>query len=175
VRTKRRVIAYWLIPAKSERELFRKLIRILAREFDAPAFEPHVTLFSAPEARRLPKSVLRSVTGTPVRLQIRETAFSMKYTKTLYVRLAPNKSLEKLVVNLGRAVKARAKAPGDPHISLLYKRLPMRIKEELASAIKLPLAVVTFDSIKAVRCTTPTATAADVKAWRVIAAKRLAG
>ena len=46
-------IVYWLMPAKSERELFRQLIRILAKEFDAPHFEPHLTLFATRKAQRL--------------------------------------------------------------------------------------------------------------------------
>jgi Cyclic phosphodiesterase-like protein len=171
---KRRVIAYWLIPAKSERELFRKLIRILAREFDAPAFEPHLTLFAAPEKRTLPKTILQSINAAPVRLRIRETAFSAKYTKTLFVRFASNKSLKNLVARLGRAAKARANVPRDPHLSLLYKKLPSRIKKELVSAMKFPIREVRFDSIKAVRCRRPTETGADVKAWRALATKRLA-
>jgi hypothetical protein len=172
---KRRVIAYWLIPATSERELFRKLIRILAREFDAPLFEPHLTLFATSENPTSPKKILQNIDARPIRLRIRGIAFSPKYTKTLFVRFAPSKSLENIVADVGDAVKAQVNVPRDPHVSLVYKKLPKRTKEELVSAMKFPLREVLFDSIKAVRSSSPTETAADVKAWRVVAARRLLG
>jgi hypothetical protein len=41
---KKIVTIYWLIPANPERELFLELVRILAKQFGAPKFEPHLTL-----------------------------------------------------------------------------------------------------------------------------------
>jgi hypothetical protein len=92
-----------------------------------------------------------------------------KFTKTLFVRFVPAKSLDQLAADLAGGTKS----VGDPHLSLVYKKLPMRTKRELASTIKLPFRKVAFDSIKAVRCPFPTKTRADVKAWRVMAAKSL--
>ena len=168
-------IVYWMVPAKSEAELFRQLIRILARQFDAPEFGPHLTLLAMRKTRTSPKKVLEGIKASPVRLRIRGTAFSVKYTKSLFVRFAPNKSLERIVRQLGQAIKAPTKAVPDPHVSLLYKNLPTRMKKELASAIKFPFAAVTFDSIQAVRTALPIRDARDVRAWKVLATKRLSG
>ena len=52
-------IAYWLLPEKAAREVFTNEIRELARRFQAPAFEPHVTVFIASENSRNPAEVLR--------------------------------------------------------------------------------------------------------------------
>jgi hypothetical protein len=41
--------------------------------------------------------------------------------------------------------------------------------------MKVPLAEVTFDAIKAVRCVSPAKSRADVEAWRVVAAASLSG
>src|SRR5437660_1675571 len=38
------VIAYWLIPAEPAHRFFQRLIEDLARRYDAPLFEPHVTI-----------------------------------------------------------------------------------------------------------------------------------
>ena len=84
--------------------------------------------------------------------------------------LAPSKSLDQLVVDLAGA----RRSVRDPHLSLLYKKLPDSTKKQLASTIKLPFREVVFDSIKAVRCVSPTQTRADVESWRTIASKRLA-
>lgn len=170
---KKRVIAYWLIPAEPARELFHKIIEILAKEFTAPRFEPHLTIAATPEGQESPRSILRQLKAKPIRLRVRGIGFSSKFTKTLFVRFSRSKSLQRLVVDLGRATKARVRLPADPHLSLVYKKLPPSVKRELASAIKLPFSRVIFDSIKAVRCASATQSAADVKTWRIVATKNL--
>jgi hypothetical protein len=163
---KKTVIVYWLIPAEPERELFRSLIKILAKQFDAPIFDPHLTLCFGQD-RTSPRQLLRHVVAPIVRMPVRDVACSSKFTKTLFVRLKPSHALDKLAREFGCAARS------DPHVSLLYKDLPTRTKREVAATIKLPFRSVRFDSIKAVRCTSPTATSRDVQSWRVLGTKRL--
>jgi 2'-5' RNA ligase len=160
------VIVYWLIPAKAERELFRALIRILAKQCAAPVFEPHLTLCFSRDAQS-PKKVLRRISAPAVRLQVRDVAYSSKFTKTLFIRLKPKPALNKLTRDLG------GDAPRDPHVSLIYKKLSARTKKQLAATIRLPFRSVSFDAIKAVRCISPATTGRDVQSWRVVAMKRL--
>jgi Cyclic phosphodiesterase-like protein len=169
--SKNATLVYWLVPAQPARELFRELIRILSKEFDAPRFEPHLTIFAEPQNPQ--SDVLRRLKAKRVRLQIRGISYSAKFTKTLFVRLNSNKSLEKLVADLGDVAKKPIKSPVEPHISLLYKKLPPSVKRQLTSTIKLPFKQVIFDSIKTVRCTAPTRDSADVKAWRIVATRNL--
>jgi 2'-5' RNA ligase len=168
-------IIYWLVPAKLENELFRELIRILAKQFDAPRFEPHLTLLASPDRRQSASKVLQQIDASPIRLRVRGITFSSKFTKTLFVRFESNKSLKKLATNLGHAAKTRAPSLRDPHLSLLYRRLPAPVKKELAATIKLPFREVTFPSIIAVRSALPIRSRSDVKAWKVVARKRLSG
>jgi 2'-5' RNA ligase len=180
---KKTAIVYWLVPAEPERALLREIIRILAKQYSAPGFEPHLTLFAVPQDRQLSGTVLRKIKAAPIRLKIRGVSYSAKFTKTLFVRFQPNRALEKLAVDLvrqsdglvlrGRAAGVRVKVPADPHLSLLYKKIPAAAKKQLASTLKLPIREVVFDSIKAVRCAFPTKTAADVAAWRAIAKQKL--
>ncbi len=163
---KKSVIVYWLVPAKAERELFREIVRILAKQFDAPTFEPHLTLGLAQD-RQSAQRVLRRLKASPIRLRLRGISHSSKFTKTLFVRFGPNKSLGKLIVDLG------CKSVRDPHVSLLYQNMSILTRRELARTIRLPFREVAFTSIKAVRCVSPTTTRADVKSWRVVATKRL--
>lgn len=159
----------WLIPAAAEHELFREVVRILAQQFEASRFEPHLTLCEA--NRKQPAQQLRKVKSGPLRLRIIDVAHSAKFTKTLYVRCRPNESLKQLVTDLGGDPKKLR----DPHVSLLYKKLPPSIRSELAASIKLPFREIVFDRVKTVTCTTPTETSKDVKGWRVIATKKLFG
>lgn len=172
---KKSITVYWLSPAEPERELFAEIIRILARQFDAPRFEPHVTLFAAPQDRQSASKTLRQISASPIRLKIRGISHSTKFTKTLFVRLSSSAALKRLIVDLAHVTKSRTKSLADPHVSLLYKRIPTAAKKMLTSTIKLPFHEVVFDSIKAVRCRVPVQARSDVKAWRVIATKSLSG
>lgn len=170
---KKIAIAYWLVPAEPRRELLREIIGILAKQFDAPRFEPHVTILAAPGTGKSPKQILKQIQAKPIRLRLCGIGFSSQFRKTLFVRLTPNKAFERLVVDLSDATKSRAKRVPDPHVSLLYTQLPVRAKRELALTIKLPFHGVVFDSIKAIRSASPIKTRDDVEAWRVVARRSL--
>lgn len=172
-RMKKTATVYWLLPAKPERDLFCEVVRILRKEFRAPNFEPHLTLFSTAKDRQSPKKVLKQISIRPIRLTTRGVGFSSEFTKTLFVRLKSGPVLRKLVADFSRAAKSRAKAPNNPHVSLLYKKLPGSMKKQLAAVMKLPFRSVVFDSIAAVRCPSPSRTKADVDAWKILAKKSL--
>ena len=167
---KKRVTMYWLIPTRIESELFEEIIRILAQQFDGPIFLPHLTLCRAENAKSV-RQILRRVRAEPVRLRIRGITHSAKFTKTLFVRFTPSKSLQRLVVELG----GKRKALADPHLSLMYKKLQPRIRRDLAAAVKLPFRAITFDAVCAMSCVSATATKQDVQLWRKLATKRLSG
>lgn len=170
---KSRATVYWLIPAQPERELFGEIIRILARQFNAPRFQPHLTVLLSRKNRQPTRKILQQLRASPIRLEIRNISHSAKFTKTLFVRFNSSRALQKLAVDLSGLPGTHAKSLRDPHLSLLYKRLPAATRKELAATIKLPLREIVFDSIKAVRCAAPTNTRAEVKAWRAISSKRL--
>jgi 2'-5' RNA ligase len=180
---KKTATVYWLLPAKPERELFCNVIQILRKEFRAPNFEPHLTLFVTTKNRpasaklrrgRQPESkVLRQIRSRPIRLELRSVAHSPKFTKTLFARFKSSPALRKLTIKLGRAAKFSAKSPADPHVSLLYKKVSGRVRKELATVIKLPVRSVRFDTLAAVRLSLPVRTSADVESWRIVAFKKL--
>jgi len=171
--SKRTVIAYWLMPARDERELFCDIIRILYKEFDAPNFASHVTVFATKEDRQSPRKILSQIRSAPIRLRVRGIGFSSQFRKTLFIRFVPSKPLDKLIVDLALATKSPVKPVRDPHLSLLYKNIAVATKKELARTIKLPFREVLFDSTAAICCVSPTKVKADVEAWRVIARKSL--
>jgi putative hydrolase of the HAD superfamily len=171
----RTMIVYWLVPAEPARELLREIIGILAKQFDAPRFEPHLTVFATAGAGKSPRRVLKRISARPIRLSVRGIGVSSEFKKTLFVRLASSRAFEKLVIDLARATKSRAKRVQDPHVSLLYKELPAPVKRELALTIKLPFRGIAFDSIKAIRSVSPIKARPDVEAWRVLARKSLSG
>lgn len=164
---KKTAIVYWLLPAKPQRDLFCDVVRILRRAFDAPSFEPHLTLFVGRKDHESPKKILQQVRARPIRLNVRGVAYSPKFTQTLFVRFKSRPQLRKLAANFGR------KAPTDPHVSLLYKKIPQSAKKQLAAVIKLPFRSVVFDTIAAVSLKLPVRNGADVRKWKIVAKKSL--
>jgi hypothetical protein len=165
------IVTYWLCPAEPERNQFARLIGDLAVRFDAPAFEPHVTIHVTSAERENPETVLdQTVKGRrPYLLSVRGLDYSDKYTKTLFVQLVPDTELAQFSEDLRRA----SASPGDyqlnPHISLLYKTMDEETKRQLAASIILPFAAVSFSRVKAVLSPAEIKSRADVEAWRVIA------
>src|SRR2546430_16115373 len=94
-------IAYWLLPEAAAREVFLREIRRRARQFGAPLFEPHVTIFIAPENSGAPLEVLRELGPVDIELAIHSIRFSEQFTKTLFVQFERNSVLQQL--EIGRA------------------------------------------------------------------------
>ena len=173
--TRQTVIAYWLIPSEPARSFFQRIINDLARSYDAPVFEPHVTVHvGADQADAAAKALEEAareckLTGlTP--LGIDE---SDEFIKTLFVQFAMSAELRKINCIIRQATKDSPQYELKPHLSFLYKNLESATRSELAASITMPFSEIPFDSLQAIRCVSPTQTAIDVEAWELIAARTL--
>jgi 2'-5' RNA ligase len=175
--TGEQIITYWLCPAEPAREKLSAIIRDLATRFDAPVFEPHVTLDATNTDRQNPKKVLTDVMSQrqKYRLSIRGLDYSDEFTKTLFVQFAPDPDLARLTKDLRRASASPSDYELNPHLSLLYKDMDTETKRGLAVSIALPFTEVIFDSAKAVIIPATISSRKDVEAWRVVAERRLTG
>jgi 2'-5' RNA ligase len=164
-------VTYWLCPAEPARSEFARLIGDLAARFDAPVFEPHVTIHVTRADQEDPASVLDKIVKgrRPYRLNVRGVNYSDKYTKTLFVQLAPTAELAQLSEDLRRASVSPSDYQLNPHVSLLYKTMDEERKRQLAPSITLPFTEVNFSGVKAVLSPGEIKSYEDVEAWRVIA------
>lgn len=173
--TRDEIITYWLCPTEPARTHLTEVINELAARFDAPAFEPHVTLYVTNAGQERPAEVLAKVLPgrQPGRLSALRLGYSDKFTQTLFVRFAPDADLARLSEDLRRA----SASPGDyelnPHLSLLYKAMAPETKRELADSITLPFADVSFDIVKAVLSPARIESREDVESWRVVTEQKL--
>ena len=85
--TRQTLIAYWLIPSEAAHRFFQRIINDLARRYDAPVFEPHVTIYVEADhvdaaSRALARAVheCTRITLNPTRIDQSE-----QFTKTLFV------------------------------------------------------------------------------------------
>ena len=166
---KAQAIVYWLLPEAVASEVFWRKIGELTEQFSAPLFEPHVTIFIAPENSRLPLDVLRDLPPVNIELTIHSIRFSEQFTKTLFVQFETNSTLQQLGDAIRKASGAQDRYLIDPHLSLLYAKLPPETKQRLADKIRPPFREVCFTSICAMRCARPTTTAIEVERWKLLA------
>jgi len=173
--SRRIVIAYWLIPAEPARSLFHGVINDLARRYDAPLFEPHVTIHVGLNRAAAAETAISQAPRAckPIKLKALEIGHSSEFIKTLFVQFALNAELRQLNEIIRDAEQDSSHYELKPHLSLLYKKMPAVTRRELMDSIMAPFSEVTFDALKAVRCISPTRTRADVEAWRVVAATEL--
>jgi hypothetical protein len=163
------VIAYWLLPETAARDVLSHEIAELAKQFSAPLFEPHVTVFVAPENTVSPKQVVRKIGDIDLELTIRGIQSSKQFTRTLFLPFGSSDELQQLADVIWRASGAPVRYLVDPHLSLLYAKLPEETKQTLAEEIRLPFRKIRFISICAMHCARPTTTAAEVEQWKLLA------
>ena len=161
------VVAYWLLPASDARDFFGEIIQRLAAKYEAPVFEPHLTLAVRPDTPDEAEQILAQAPGSLVELRPLEMGWTAKFTKTLFLRFASSELLRQLRCSIG------AEGDFDPHLSLLYQRIPETEQARLAAETQVPFPRVNFDRIVAIRCRLPVETVADVAAWQLVASRKL--
>jgi Cyclic phosphodiesterase-like protein. len=167
------VIAHWLIPAEPAHRFFQDLINDLARRYDAPVFEPHVTIYvGANSTDALETALSKAAQDCSQSCSKRSrSAIPMNLSKHSLSNSEPNTKL----LQLNQVIRSAAQGSSDydlkPHLSLLYKRMSAQTRRQLARSIEVPFSQVVFDSLKAVRCVSPTQSRADVEVWRVVGEK----
>jgi len=163
------LIALWLLPAAPACEFFQSLVGELAGRFDAPTFEPHVTLLGGIANHDRTLQVFRKLlVPTRCELEIEGIHFSELYTKTLFVRFHLSDELRQLRGALAQSFESESGDDFDPHLSLLYKKMPHREQAELARSVKIPFPRATFEGMKLIAYPPKVTTRADVAAWREI-------
>ena len=175
--SRRTVTAYWLIPIEPAYCSFQGIINDLAVRYDAPVFEPHMTIHVGADRADAASRALADAAHECTRIALTPTRIdqSDEFTKTLFVEFAMTAELRQLNELIRNIAHASSQYELKPHLSLLYNKMAAESRRDLAASIKVPLREVTFGAIKAVRCVSPTKSGADVEAWHVVAAASLSG
>jgi 2'-5' RNA ligase len=173
--TKQTVTAYWLIPSEPAHSFFQRIINDLARRYDAPVFEPHVTFHVGADRTDAAKNALGDAARECKLIGLTSLGIdqSDEFIKTLFVQFAMSAELRKINDMIREAANDWSRYELKPHLSLLYKNLAAPTRRELAASINVPFSEVTFDAIKAVRCVSPAESGADIEGWHVVATASL--
>ena len=171
-----RHLSYWLVPAAQPLIFFQQLIETLAHAQQAPAFAPHLTIYSGESpATENPLSIIsRAMSGVnEVRLQVGGISYSDQFTKSLFVQFHQSEHLTRITENMRRLSAFPSAYELNPHLSLLYKHMPVDGKQSLACSLQLPMSEVSFDAVWAVESEGSPREAKDVMSWRVVCRESL--
>jgi 2'-5' RNA ligase len=168
---------FWLSPERHAREAFDAIIHQLAKQFDAPVFDPHVTLFGGDMDSDAARALFRELARTraPVELEVAGIEWSENYTKTLYVQFRPSAQATALSEAVRTAMGGGDGYEFNPHLSLLYKDLPEETKRAAAATVRLPAERVLFNGLDLVRVPGKIDSRDDVEAWETLASCWLRG
>jgi putative hydrolase of the HAD superfamily len=146
-------VAVFLTPAAFDFRYADRIIRELSRSFDAPLFEPHLTVCSGLCID--PGSLTERVTMaaqefSPLTLQVKGVGCTEAYFRALYIEFMPDQRLATLRDHVGIGVEQPDNGVFLPHLSLLYGEMPLAEKETLALQLPPDRTEFTFDSLKVV-------------------------
>ncbi len=163
-------------PRRTRREFFSNLIRDLAARFDAPIFEPHVTLHGGVmTAERAAQVLTRSPLDDHCDCGSSGVAFSEEFTKTLFVQFHPSAEAKELSARnrdchwcWQRRISFRSASEFDlcAHVRSGEDRIGAGNRNAIPSRSM-------FDSLQAIVCPAQIKERADVEAWRFMPARPL--
>ncbi len=153
--------ALWLKPESEVRDILKRIIDRLAGEFDAPVFEPHITIASGIRMN-VDEMVGRlegvAKTADPMTLYLGDTDFLDSYYRSLFIRIAPNDALLALREHSLREFRLEHE-PYLPHISLMYREMDSGKKQKIIEKVGKRFDLVFIpDKIHLVRISGPTET-----------------
>ncbi|TAM81882.1 MAG: hypothetical protein EPN47_10770 [Acidobacteria bacterium] len=127
----------WLVPSEPAHSLLAGVISRLGRDHSAPRFEPHITLLGGialQDRKAMAKLDSLARILEPVKVELGEIGFLDEYFRCLFVTVIAGSSLSSARRAACR-VFARQNTPFMPHVSLLYGKLPVEMKHEIAAGL----------------------------------------
>ena len=158
------MISIWLIPAREDAQYIQVIIDNLSINYQAPVFSPHCTLYSPID---LPKAELKKILERSAKnmksFYVKNIMISHTEDiwKTIFIELLRSSELEQLQQEVISQFQVEKPYKFSPHISLLYKEIPDKIKEDIIRNLQVKNSFK-MDKIAAVR------TGPNVDNWETV-------
>lgn len=147
-------VAFWLVPTPPHDRDLAAVIDGLARELDAPRFEPHVTVYGGFREADDDIAELLSQASTAVgaiELHVTGVGTSAELFKTLYLEFEADPRADWLCGLFRAGLTPHMDYVLKPHLSLLYKHLPEATRADLTRRFDMAGQRITFGQLAAVR------------------------
>jgi hypothetical protein len=166
--------AFWLMPAEPLMGQLCAVIRALATEFNAPRFDPHVTIYHGPSSRKEAGKIAGEIAARfrPLDLEMQKLDQSPVYIKTLFVQFHESDPVRSIFELARKRVAIPQEYSLGPHLSLLYQHLSEEQRLELCHRPLVPSGAYHFDGIRVVEYEPPWSEQ-SIKESRIITDLRL--
>ena len=158
------MISIWLIPAREDAQYIQVIIDNLSINYQAPVFSPHCTLYSPIDLRKAElKKILERSAKNMKSFYVKNIMISHTEDlwKTIFIELLRSSELEQLQQEVISQFQVEQPYNFSPHISLLYKEIPDKIKEDIIRNLQVKNSFK-MDKIAAVR------TGPNVDNWETV-------
>ena len=128
------MVSIWLIPAPADAQYLQGIINNLAATYQAPVFNTHCTLYSPTDLPALEiKKILEQSAKNIKSFCVKKAAISHTENiwKTIFIELLKSPELEQLQQAVISQFPNGQPYEFLPHISLLYKEIPDKKKEDI--------------------------------------------
>ncbi len=173
-----RHFSLWLIPGEQDCGCLAKITQDLTSRYDAAFFEPHVTVYTGVYTQndRLEGIVERlAKVVQPISLFVEGIEYSDSFFKTLFIRFGNDPILAVISQMLTDELRYQEHCLLQPHLSLLYKRIPDREKQEIVNELDFTKRYVRFDEVAVMRPGNLSKGWSEVGGWSVFFRRTLCG
>ena len=147
------MVSIWLIPAPEDEQYLQAIINNLAVTYQAPVFNTHCTLYSPTDLPALEiKKILEQSANNMESFYVKKATISHTENiwKTIFIELLRSPELEQLQQAVISQFPNGQPYEFLPHISLLYKEMPDKKKEDIIRNLQVKNSFK-MDKIAAVR------------------------
>ena len=125
----------WLVPSYRDKKYLNKIIHNLARQYGAPKFSAHITVYSDVTSLRKAKAAVQSLSSCKIPVCKTGIGQSDYLWKTLFIKIKKDKNLNKIHKSLHTILGT--KYDFEPHISLIYKKMDSSTKRKIKNSLKI--------------------------------------
>ncbi|MCV0413050.1 hydrolase [Nitrosarchaeum sp.] len=156
--------AIWFTFSKNDRESLKNIIDELSEKYQAPKFEPHITVYGLTDIEidkidKIAKEVILNQNSFFVKKS--EILQTEEIWKTVFIELKSNEQMELIHKNFKKYCDNVSKYEFKPHISLIYKILS--IEEKIKIINKLDIKNEFQVNKLAIQKFSP-----DIKKWKIV-------
>jgi len=132
--------AIWFTFSKNDREYLKNTIDEISEIYHAPKFEPHITVYGLidteiNEIAKIAKEIALNQKSFLVKKS--EILQSEELWKTVFIELKENAQMDSIHKNFKKYFEKVSKYDFKPHISLIYKILPIKEKIEIINQLNI--------------------------------------
>jgi len=126
----------WFMPTGKIYHKYKNIIKDLAKKYNSPTFEPHVTLIGNIKDKDVfEKTSLLSKKIKPITIKIIKASYMFDYYRCVLALAEPNKEIMEAAKTARELFTDYNKREYIPHLSLLYGNFSEEIKQKIVNEL----------------------------------------